>query len=85
MEGREALDDLSGETFTDQFKRYKKDGKPVWLQATYIPMRNGDGSVTTVMKIATDITSSKLAALEADAKLAACYFERTGTGKTRNW
>jgi len=61
----------AGETFTDQFKRYKKDGRPVWLQATYIPMRNGDGSVTTVMKIATDITSSKLAALEADAKLAA--------------
>lgn len=45
-----------GEHFSDRFPRLTQDGKEVWLEATYMPIRDDHGSVTKVMKIATDIT-----------------------------
>ncbi|MFI8737102.1 PAS domain-containing protein [Ectopseudomonas toyotomiensis] len=45
-----------GEHFSDRFPRLTQDGKEVWLEATYMPIRDDQGSVTKVMKIATDIT-----------------------------
>jgi PAS domain S-box-containing protein len=48
----------SGEFVTGQFLRYTKDGREVWLQATYNPIKNIKGEVYKIMKIATDITDS---------------------------
>lgn len=53
-------DDLAnGITQEGQFKRVTKDGKDVWIQAAYTPVRDSDGNIMKVIKIATDITSQK--------------------------
>jgi methyl-accepting chemotaxis protein len=53
-------DDMrSGQFFTDQFPRVRKDGSTIWIQATYAPILDDDGQVTRVIKIATDITHRK--------------------------
>lgn len=46
----------SGERFQDKIKRVKKDGKIIILEATYIPVKDEIGVVTSIIKIATDIT-----------------------------
>jgi methyl-accepting chemotaxis protein len=46
-----------GETFCDRYKRIAKGGREVWLEACYMPVRNADGKVVRVVKIATDITA----------------------------
>ncbi|TQQ47536.1 PAS domain S-box protein [Vibrio cholerae] len=43
------------------FKRYKKDGELLVIEATYFPVKE-EGKVTRVMKIASDITAQYLAA-----------------------
>ena len=45
-----------GEHFSDRFPRLTRDRREVWLEATYMPIRDAQGTVTKVMKIATDIT-----------------------------
>ena len=45
-----------GEHFSDRFPRLTRDGQEVWLEATYMPIRDDQGAVVKVMKIATDIT-----------------------------
>jgi methyl-accepting chemotaxis protein len=46
----------SGESFSDQFLRVARDGREIWLEASYIPVRDAEGRVTRVQKLATDIT-----------------------------
>ncbi|GHY05750.1 methyl-accepting chemotaxis protein [Vibrio anguillarum] len=43
------------------FKRYKKDGELLVIEATYFPIKE-EGKVTRVMKIASDITAQYLSA-----------------------
>jgi len=50
----------TGKTQVDVFKRIARDGREVWIQATYAPVKDGAGRVTKVIKIATDVTQSKL-------------------------
>ncbi len=45
-----------GETFTDEFLRFRKDGSEIWIQASYNPILNKSGDVIRVVKYATDIT-----------------------------
>jgi methyl-accepting chemotaxis protein len=45
-----------GESVSDQFVRLDRSGANIWLEASYIPVRDADGQVTRVQKIATDIT-----------------------------
>lgn len=45
-----------GESFSDRFMRRTKDGREVWLEASYMPVRDAAGRVDRVVKIATDIT-----------------------------
>nr|WP_285961494.1 PAS domain-containing methyl-accepting chemotaxis protein [Pseudomonas tohonis] len=45
-----------GESFSDRFMRLTKDGREIWLEATYMPVHNGEGQVVSVIKIAADIT-----------------------------
>lgn len=60
----------SGEYLSGTFDRYGKGGKPVWLQASYNPMIRA-GKVMRIIKIASDITSSKVRALDDQSKIAA--------------
>jgi methyl-accepting chemotaxis protein len=49
----------SGETQDGQFKWLGKDGTEIWMQATYTPIVDGNGTVFKVVKFATDITKQK--------------------------
>lgn len=49
-----------GEFASGQYLRFGKNGKEVWIRATYNPILAEDGSVEKVIKIATDITEQKL-------------------------
>ncbi len=45
-----------GEFVADEFVRYGKGGKEIWIQAAYNPIRDLDGVVTKIVKFATDVT-----------------------------
>lgn len=63
--------DLASGSFKQgQFERVKKDGSPIWIEATYNPVLRG-GKVVRVLKIATDITTSKVRAVEDGDRVAA--------------
>ncbi|MBP5856710.1 PAS domain-containing methyl-accepting chemotaxis protein [Marivibrio halodurans] len=53
----------AGEFKTGRFKRIAKGGREIWLQASYNPIKNRQGQVTRVVKIAAEITE----AIAADA------------------
>jgi methyl-accepting chemotaxis protein len=57
------IDLANGITQSGVFQRYSKDGDPVWIQCSYTPLLNKDGSVIRVIKIATDITEVKKSAI----------------------
>lgn len=39
-----------------RFRRLAAGGRSVWLRATYTPITNDDGKVTSIIKFATDVT-----------------------------
>lgn len=45
-----------GEFVRDRFSRVTKDKKKIWLEASYNPIKDDNGVVTHVIKLATDIT-----------------------------
>ena len=45
------------------YKRVTKNGKEIWLQAVYSPVKDEMGRVTKVIKIATDVTSATNASI----------------------
>lgn len=49
----------AGEFFTGEFKRVGKNGKVIWLQASYNPIFSPSGEVINVVKYASDITERK--------------------------
>jgi methyl-accepting chemotaxis protein len=46
----------AGEFFSDTYRRVGKNGKEVWIQATYNPVFNSRGAIYRIVKFATDIT-----------------------------
>lgn len=48
-----------GQTFTDQFPRVTRSGRTIWIQATYAPVRDAQGRVARVVKVATDVTARR--------------------------
>jgi methyl-accepting chemotaxis protein len=57
----------SGRFQTGEFERVRKDGSPLWIQASYNPLLGNDGKVTGFIKIAHDITEMvKARTAEAD-------------------
>ncbi len=65
-EYRQLWQDLNAGKFINaEFARVGKDGRPVWIQATYNPMFDGNGRVSKVVKFATDQTARK----QAEARL----------------
>ena len=45
-----------GESFSDRYMRIAKGGREVWLEASYLPVRDAQGKVVKVIKLAADIT-----------------------------
>jgi methyl-accepting chemotaxis protein len=54
-----------------QYKRIAKDGREVWIEATYNPIFDRRGVPFKVVKYATDITQQRLQAAESAGQLAA--------------
>jgi methyl-accepting chemotaxis protein len=48
-----------GEFQAEQFKRFGKGGKEIWIEASYNPVIGPDGKVFKVVKYATDVTKQK--------------------------
>ena len=62
--------DLSaGQSKSDTFKRVSKEGKEVWIQAVYAPVKDEMGRVAKVVKIATDLTAQVVARNEMSRKV----------------
>ena len=49
-----------GQSFSDQVLRLAKDGRRVWLEANYLPVRDRHGTVTRILKLASDVTERTL-------------------------
>ncbi len=80
-----------GEFFSDRFKRIAKNGKGVWIQASYNPILDQNGRPYKVVKYATDITEQKAKSAELtgimcaiDKSQAKIEFELDGTIITAN-
>ncbi|TXN50604.1 PAS domain-containing methyl-accepting chemotaxis protein, partial [Methylobacterium sp. WL2] len=56
-----------------EFKRIAKDGREVWIQASYNPVRDRSGRVSKIIKIASDITAQKTYSLDLDGQIAALH------------
>lgn len=56
-----------GESFSGKYLRLAKGYRPVWLEASYIPITDRRGQVIRVIKIAADISQRIHAALEQEA------------------
>lgn len=50
----------AGEFVSGEFKRIGKNGREIWIIGSYNPVVDASGKVTKVIKIATDITASKV-------------------------
>jgi methyl-accepting chemotaxis protein len=46
----------SGQSISDRFLRFTKDRTPLWLEASYNAVTDDNGHITSVVKIASDIT-----------------------------
>ena len=61
----------AGEYVAAEFKRLGKDGREVWIQASYNPIFDLDGRPFKIVKFATDITPQKLQASDYAGQVAA--------------
>ena len=60
-----------GEFDRGEYLRFGKDGRRVWIQASYNPILDLEGQPVKVVKYCTDITASKLASIENAARMSA--------------
>ncbi len=56
-----------------EFRRLDKNGRPVWLRATYSPVLDSDGKPFKVVKYATDVTADKLSQADHEGQIAAIH------------
>ena len=75
-----------GEYQAAEYKRIRKDGREIWIQASYNPILGADGRPVSVIKLATDITARKKQSIEDAGKMlaigraqAVIEFEMDGT------
>ncbi|HEY4066558.1 MAG TPA: PAS domain-containing protein, partial [Burkholderiaceae bacterium] len=72
VEYRQFWDKLArGDYDAGQYRRIAKDGREVWIEASYNPILDADGKPAKVVKYATDITAAKLRAADAAGQLQA--------------
>jgi len=60
-----------GEFDSGLYKRARKNGEPMWLQATYNPVLDASGQCLKIVKIAADVTEQKITAAEYQSKITA--------------
>lgn len=53
----------------NEYKRIKKDGSHVWINASYNPVLDASGNPKKIVKFATDITKTKMIAAEQEARM----------------
>ena len=58
-----------GEPFSDRVRRRTADGREIWLEATYCPVRDAQGHIESFSKYASDITASVDAEVHNQARL----------------
>jgi methyl-accepting chemotaxis protein len=80
-----------GEVQSAQYRRVARNGRPLWVQATYYPVRDALGRPFKVVKYTNDITEQMTAQADSVGQLAAiskaqCVieFELDGTIRTAN-
>lgn len=74
-----------GKFQSNSFKRINRSGKAIYIQATYNPIHDVDGSVVGVIKYCTDITIPTLKTAEAVARTqASITFTPEGVIKDAN-
>ncbi|QDV80636.1 Biofilm dispersion protein BdlA [Planctomycetes bacterium K2D] len=56
----------AGKLAAGEFKRITKSGKEIWISASYNPVLDKTGRVVKIVKIASDITATKAAGVEAE-------------------
>ncbi|MBS0968606.1 PAS domain-containing methyl-accepting chemotaxis protein (plasmid) [Chimaeribacter arupi] len=61
----------AGETFSDKYLRLAKGARPVWLEASYIPVTDWRGRVCKIIKIAADISDRMQSVLEQESVITA--------------
>ncbi|WP_136657196.1 methyl-accepting chemotaxis protein [Nitratireductor sp. XY-223] len=81
----------NGEFDAGEYCRYRKDGKEIWIQATYNPVLGRNGRAYKVIKFASDITEAKFRAADDAGKIeaisraqAVIEFDVTGNILTAN-
>lgn len=57
----------AGESFSDKYLRLAKGMRPVWLEASYIPVTDRRGRVFKIVKIAADISERMQSSLEQES------------------
>jgi methyl-accepting chemotaxis protein len=60
-----------GEAEAGEFCRIGKDGREIWISATYTPILGADGKPARVLKCARDVTAAKLRSAEFEGKVRA--------------
>ncbi|MPQ83209.1 PAS domain S-box protein [Pseudomonas sp. MAFF 730085] len=58
-----------GEYDSNEYKRLSKDGRDVWIQASYNPILDAQGNTYKIVKFATDVTATKLRTMEHEGKV----------------
>ena len=61
----------SGRYQHGEFKRIAKDGREIWILASYNPIMDESGAVVKIVKLASDVTQSKLKAAEFQGQIEA--------------
>ncbi len=59
----------AGDFHSGEYRRIGKGGREVWIQATYNPILDEDGTPFKVVKFASDITAAKRQSAEVQAKI----------------
>jgi len=72
-----------GQFYEGEFERRKIDGSPVFLQATYNPIFDDGGTITKIMKIATNITETIISKNKINELSKTLQIELDNTNKLR--
>jgi methyl-accepting chemotaxis protein len=71
-EYRQFWADLAAGRFKQgRFRRIARDGRPIWLQASYNPVLDGRGKAVRIIKFATDVTQNLLQQANQAGQIAA--------------
>lgn len=71
-----------GKSISERFKRIKKDGSTVWLEASYAPLTSKEGEIYGFIKFAADVTASVEQNLRESESAQSAYHITTKTEHT---